>query len=423
MKLCVFEDVAVANLGPLALTRPAFDLRCGATSLQRKQRRFFGSGETAALVRPELEALSRLAHPGLRVNDPSWPGGEPKALVALVNARWLAPAAAFDHPGRAEVGLVGEEVAWVVLPALAVQDLERDKLAELLESWREQLPERAAGGAMLAFPWDLIAHNAAALEQDFRHAGPTTLPPGRTLVGLADRLYIDPEARVEPMAMIDTTNGPVTIERGAVVQAFSRIEGPCYVGPDTHLLAARVQGSSIGPQCRIGGEVEASIIHGHSNKAHDGFLGHSYLGEWVNFGAGTHASDERIDGGTVRCSVNDRSVDSGRAKVGSFVGDHTKTSLDVLLNPGSLVGPFGLLLASGAQVPWVVPPFCQVARGRIQERTDLWGMFATAKAVLGRRNREWTAEHAELFFRLFEATAGQRRQASRESEQRLQQAL
>jgi UDP-N-acetylglucosamine diphosphorylase/glucosamine-1-phosphate N-acetyltransferase len=419
MKMCIFEDVAVGRLEPLTLTRPAFDLRCGATSLLDRQRRYFAAGETAALVRPELADLCRLQYPGLRVNDPSWLEGDPSGLVALVNARWLAPAAPFDWPGRPEVGLVGEQVAWVVVPASVAGGLSRDALPGRLDRWRENLPRRGAGGAMIAYPWDLVEHNGPALEQDFVPAAPAApLPEGLSLVGPAERLRVDPEARVEPMVIIDTTKGPVTIERGAVVQAFSRIEGPCYVGPDTHVLGARVKGSSLGPQCRVGGEVEASIIHGHSNKAHDGFLGHSYLGEWVNFAAGTQTSDLRADYGTVRFQIDGQSVDSGRMKVGSFVGDHTRTSLNALFNTGSLVGPFGLLLTSGELLPRVLPAFCQVAHGRIQEQNDLRGMFATAATMMARRNREWTAEHAELFFWLYEATAGQRRQVLRESEQR-----
>jgi UDP-N-acetylglucosamine diphosphorylase/glucosamine-1-phosphate N-acetyltransferase len=417
MRICVFEDGAVANLEPLTLTRPAFDLRCGATSLLVKQRRHFAAGETAALVRPELADLCRLQHPGLRVNDAFWPEGDPSALVALVNARWLAPAAAFDFPVRPEVGHAGDQVAWVVLPVSAARGLSRDTLASHLGRWREELPRRAAGGAMIAYPWDLVEHNVSAIEQDYLHADRASpLPPGRMLVGLAERLRIHPEARVEPMVILDTTKGPVTIERGAVVEAFSRIEGPCYIGADTHVLGACVKGSSVGPQCRVGGEVEASIIHGHSNKAHDGFLGHSYLGEWVNFAAGTQTSDLRADYGTVRFRINGQPVDSGRMKVGSFVGDHTKTGLNALFNTGSLVGPFGLLLTSGTLLPRVLPSFCQVAQGRIHVRSDLRGMLATAATVMARRNRAWTAEHAELFFWLYEATAGQRRQVLHESE-------
>ncbi len=418
MRVCVFEDAAVGQLEPLTLTRPAFALRCGATSLLDKQRRYFGVAEMGALVRSELAELTRREHPGLHVNDPTWLGGSAPGRLVLVNARWLAPAAAFAPPSRAEVGLCGEEAAWLVVPA-AAGDLSPENVAGRVERWRAELPRREAGGMMIAYPWHLVEHNARALEEDFGRAGPTApLPAGRMLMGFSERLRIHPEARVEPMVFIDTTKGPVTIDRGAVVQAFSRIEGPCYVGPDTHLLGARVRSSSFGPNCRVGGEVEGSIIHGHSNKAHDGFLGHSYLGEWVNFGAGTQTSDLRTDYGSVRFHINGRAVDSGLLKVGAFVGDHTKTSLNVLFNTGSLVGPFGQLLMSGTLLPREVPPFCRVAHGRIEERTDLRGMFATAAAMMARRGRDWTAAHAELFFYLYEATTAPRRQALRESEQR-----
>ena len=123
--------------------------------------------------------------------------------------------------------------------------------------------------------------------------------------------------------MIDATRGPVLIGREAVVQAFSRVEGPCYLGPGTQVLAARLRGGSFGPQCRLGGEVESSVVQGFSNKYHDGFLGHSYVGEWVNFGAGSHTSDLRTDYGPIKMTVNGAAVQSGVIKIGSYLGDHT----------------------------------------------------------------------------------------------------
>jgi hypothetical protein len=104
--------------------------------------------------------------------------------------------------------------------------------------------------------------------------------------------------------------------------------------------------------------------------------------------------------------------------VGSFVGDHAKTSLGVLLNTGSAVGPFGLLLASGGLLPRAVPPFGEYAHGRVGERSDLRAMFETAALVMARRGREWGEEHAEFYFGLFERTAAERRQAVRDGEQR-----
>jgi hypothetical protein len=188
--------------------------------------------------------------------------------------------------------------------------------------------------------------------------------------------------------------------------------------PHTQVLAARLRGSSLGPQCRVGGEVEASILQGYANKAHDGFLGHAYLGQWVNLGAGTHSSDLRNDYRSVRLRVAGREVDTGLLKVGCFVGDHVKSSIGVLLNTGTAVGPFAQLLACGSLLPRWLPAFSQVAQGRLQERTDLRVMFATAATVLGRRGQVWSESHADFFLDLYARTAAERRQAIHDADLR-----
>src|SRR5262249_58276873 len=104
---------------------------------------------------------------------------------------------------------------------------------------------------------------------------------------------------------------------------------------------------------------------------HDGFLGHSYVGEWVNFGAGSHTSDLRTDYGPIKMTVNGSQVQSGVIKVGSYLGDHTRMSINTLLNTGSVVGPFRLLLTSGTLLPPGVPPFCRLRHGPPPERAHL----------------------------------------------------
>ena len=200
-----------------------------------------------------------------------------------------------------------------------------------------------------------MERNAEALGQDYsdwninRERAP--LPAGATLVGPPDQVLIDPAARVEPLVILDATKGPVLIDHGAVVQAFSRLEGPCYVGPGSHILGARLRGGSIGPQCRVGGEVEATIMYGYANKAHDGFLGHSYIGEWVNLAAGTQVSDLRADYGAISFRVGGRTIDSGLIKAGAYLGDHTKTSINALINTGTISGPFSQFLVNGGLLP------------------------------------------------------------------------
>ena len=126
------------------------------------------------------------------------------------------------------------------------------------------------------------------------------------------------------------------IDRDAVVQSFSRLEGPCYIGKESWIVGGKLRGgTTIGPCSRVGGEVEASIIQGNSNKYHDGFLGHSYVGEWVNLAAATQTSDLRNDYDLVKVTLNG-DISTGKSKVGSYIGDHAKTGLSGALNTGSI---------------------------------------------------------------------------------------
>jgi UDP-N-acetylglucosamine diphosphorylase/glucosamine-1-phosphate N-acetyltransferase len=421
MRLCVFEDDRVAQLEPVALTRPAFDLRCGAGTLLERLRRLSTAPVGAAWVRPHLTELCRLEHPGLAINEPSW-WRLASGQVALVNARWLPFGGGPSSAGTPTVGVVDDDVAYAVLPAASLEGLSTDNIPAFLDECKKRLPHRPAGGCMVSYPWDLVELNAEALEQDYRRAGGERargpIPEGVVVVGPAERAVVHPEARVEPLAVIDTTRGPVLIDKGAIVQSFSRLEGPCYVGPGTHVLGAKVRGGSLGPHCRIGGEVEASIVHGYSNKAHEGFLGHAYVGEWVNFGAGTQNSDLRNDYASVSVTIQGRKVDTGLLKVGAFIGDHVKTTLNTLLNTGSVIGPFAHLVSSGGLLPRALPAFAQFSNGEVRERTALREAFATAATVMARRGREWLGAHAALFLEVYEQTLEERRRAIHDAEVR-----
>ena len=143
------------------------------------------------------------------------------------------------------------------------------------------------GGEWIFRPWDLVARNGAYIERDFREAKRSGVTNRQlstlALVGPSNLLRVHETARIDPYTVFDTTNGPIIVAPNVWVQPFTRVEGPCYIGPETQLFRANIRGSvSIGPNCRIGGEVEDTIVHGFSNKYHEGFLGHAYIGEWVN---------------------------------------------------------------------------------------------------------------------------------------------
>jgi UDP-N-acetylglucosamine diphosphorylase/glucosamine-1-phosphate N-acetyltransferase len=417
MRICIYEDSGVALLEPLTLTRPAFALWCGAQTMLERQRTALGATEIGLWVRPELAELCLLQYPGLPVNDEGWLRQGP---ITLVNARWLPG----DGPApdlTVSVGLARGQIAYLALPVGEALPDEPEQLDGWLAAWRSRLPQCDAGGRLLDYLWDFVDQNGATLCRDegaFRDRHGQRTPSNQVaIIGPPERVVLAEDAEVEPFVTADTRQGPVLIDRGAIVQSFTRLEGPCYIGPGTQVCGAKVRaGTTLGPQCRIGGEVEASIVQGFSNKYHDGFLGHSYVGEWVNLAAGTQTSDLRNDYDTIRVFVAGQRRATGRTKIGSYIGDHTKSALGALLNTGSTFGAFAGLLPSGTLLPPVVPSFCQVNRGQLVEQWDLRKLFATAATAMRRRGQTLTEQHKDLYYGLYERTAEARSKAIRDGE-------
>jgi UDP-N-acetylglucosamine diphosphorylase/glucosamine-1-phosphate N-acetyltransferase len=417
MRICLFEDGGAAQLWPLTATRPVFQLFCGQTTLAAKQLRYFAPCPAGVLLRPPLVECFRLEQPQTPVNDLDWLRAGP---TILVNGRWLPPAGRATGLAAPCVALVGDEVAYAIVGTEQLADCTPLSLDECLTQWKDQLPRREAGGLLVRYLWELVLHNPAQLELDFCQvrANPRAVcPDGLAVVGPRDRVRIDPSAHLDPLVVVDASAGPVVIDRDAIIHAFTRIEGPCYVGPGCHVLGAKLRaGTTLGPGCRVGGEVEASILHSHSNKYHDGFLGHSYVGQWVNLGAGTSNSDLRNDYGEVTVILHGERVQTGRTKVGCFIGDHSKTAIGTLLNTGTNVGAFCNLVPAGPLLPKYFPPFTTWWNGSLREVKDLAGLLQTAAKVMARRGCVLTEAHAALYTGLFEATAAERRRTLHEAE-------
>ena len=407
MRVCLYDDRGVANLEPLTLTRPAFELLCGQTSLGVKQSRYFASCDLGILVRPQFSELYRLQQPSIAVNDLTWLRAD---TTILVNSRWLPPADAGPELNTPCVAMIGDEVAYVVVGPNLLTYCSPNTLEDCIETWKNTLPHQRAGGRLVGYLWELVQCNAEQICIDFKCLSQQHPWQGSiAVVGPPDQLWAHPAAQLDPMVMADTTGGPVVIEHDAVVTAFSRLEGPCYIGPHTHILGAKIRaGTTIGPNCRIGGEVEASLFQGLSNKYHDGFVGHSYIGEWVNIGAGTQTSDLRNDYADVVMSVGGRQVATGLTKVGCVIGDHSKTGLGTLLNTGTNVGIFCNLLPAGRLLPKEIPSFSSWWNGCLREHSDLPRLLPTAAEVMRRRGFALTEVHAALYRLLCDQTAADR---------------
>lgn len=410
MRVALYEDGSAGDLGPIALLRPVFELVCGRFTLRERLLRAFGAREWSVFVRPYLAETYREEFPQAAVNDDSQLSREP---TLLVNGRWLPAPESLAAIRDDEVGVIDDSVAYLTLDPLEASllcDISWDDALARIARTRRFVP---AGGKLIHRPWDLVEHNAVQLAADFQslrdHHPRTEPPPQVAILGPPENVAIDPTAEVDPFVVIDARHGPVTIDAGAKIQAFTRLEGPCHIGRDSQTFRANVrEGTTIGPVCRVGGEIEESILHGHVNKYHDGFLGHSYVCPWVNLGALTTNSDLKNDYSAVRVPLAGEAIDTGSTKVGCFIGDHTKTAIGSLFNTGSSVGIMCLILPGGELLPKHVPSFSRVWHGELVEPWDLARSLDTAQATMFRRGMQLTPAKERLIRHHFGSTSEER---------------
>jgi UDP-N-acetylglucosamine diphosphorylase/glucosamine-1-phosphate N-acetyltransferase len=334
-------------------------------------------------------------------------------LASALPGHWLDAVLAAASGSRA-AWFAGDRLVGARLPAAEVASLAgagaSERLGERLAA--STLPRQTVEARIVEFPWQLIEWNAEALAADLAGTGTVAgdVHPSAVLLEPA-RITIAAGARVDPGVVLDARPGPIAIGARVMIEAHSRIVGPCAIGEGTQILGGVVGGSTIGPECRLAGEVEASIWQGFANKRHHGFVGHSVVGEWVNLGALTTTSDLKNNYGPVRVTIDGRDLDSGNPKVGSIVGGHVKTGIGTLLPTGAVVGTGANLFGGGRFAPKSTASFAWWDGERRVEHA-LEKFLATARIAMSRRGRTLEPAEERLLRAVFAATAGERSAAA-----------
>ena len=403
--LLLYEDPRWERLSPVADLLPVPGLRFGASTLG--ERWVAALGLPLFAIEARADVLAAWREPlALAVGRPAADDEVLAVNAAALPGGWLA---ALAGSGTAALFVAGGEPVAARLrfgdlaPCLGAGADFEQRLADL------GLARTEVEAGSLRWPWDLVTHNAAALEADL--AG----RPGR-IAGAVDanvalleraRITVEAGARVDPFAVLDAREGPVLIGRDAVVLAHSVIVGPCAIGAGSQVLGGVVRHSSVGPQCRLAGEVEDSVWQGWANKRHHGFVGHSVVGEWVNFGALTTTSDLKNNYGPVRVWAAGRERESGSKKAGSIVGAHVKTGIGTLLPTGCSIGVGANLFGGGRFAPKRLPAFSWWDGERTLEHR-LEAFLETATVAMSRRGITLQVADAALLRGLFAASAGER---------------
>ncbi len=198
-----------------------------------------------------------------------------------------------------------------------------------------------------------------------------------------NNIYIDKTAKIQQFVSLQADNGPIIIDKGAQVRAFSIIDGPAYIGKNTIIDSAKIRsGTTIKDVCRIGGEVEESIIENYSNKRHEGFLGHSYVGSWVNIGAMATTSDLKNNYGTVRIQVGNDIIDTRMDKFGSIICDYSKIGIGVMLGTGTVIAGGCNIFREEERLSKFIRPFSW----GMNDRYEIERFIQDEKKIMGRRN-------------------------------------
>jgi len=360
-----------------------------AARLQEKQAQAFAeyigkriSEDTISQMCDELRDLSR--------------GGEPPAQKAPPEIR----------SNRAEVGTYEDVHALGQDSVEEKVPVELSKLVKKHDIRIVEMPE----ARLLSFPWQMIEFNPDVITDDFHRlpfrglSEESVIYPGVQLV-VEENIVIGESVVIKPGAVLDASNGPIAIGDRSLIMPNVSIVGPVSIGNDNIIRtgAKILGGTSTGTVCRIGGEVEGTIVGSYSNKQHDGFIGHSYIGEWVNIGAASNNSDLKNNYSPVRMWNAGRMKSTGRQFMGLLMGDHTKTGINTLFNTGTVVG-FNCNIFS-AEMPDRFVPSYSWGHGAELTEYDLTKAMQTAEIVMERRKVKFDTAHREIFERIHELSS------------------
>ena len=336
----------------------------------------------------------------------------------FLNSRVVWDKAEFfkDFFANSAIFLNGIMAGGFVKGALAVEGEEwlqgktADTLSELL-LFKERmcgLFRRDVEAEIIGYPWDIVELTPRQIAEDLKNiSGLTEIKPNRyknqgVFITGENGVFTGGEVSIAPGVVLDTGGGPVYLGEGVKIMPHAVIQGPASIGAGSLVkIGAKIyEGTSCGPVCKLGGEIEETVIQGYSNKQHEGFLGHAVLGEWCNIGAGTENSDLKNNYTSVKVQIGNKRVNSGKIFAGLFMGDHSKTGINTTFNTGSVVGACSMAYGAGFQ-PRLIPSF-KWSDGAKLIAADFDSTVKTAKTVMGRRGLELSESEISVLRRVYD---------------------
>jgi UDP-N-acetylglucosamine diphosphorylase / glucose-1-phosphate thymidylyltransferase / UDP-N-acetylgalactosamine diphosphorylase / glucosamine-1-phosphate N-acetyltransferase / galactosamine-1-phosphate N-acetyltransferase len=409
--ILLFEPEETGLLYPFSILHPLWELRCGALRIFEKIQKQFPDARLIYQGRElHMESfLTRFDHQ---------PQDLRKENLLILHSAILPEKQFWDeielgYEQFLREGIESKSVAFTVNSLPVAVYIHKDELINPSNRDKEFLPKtfdqyglalphiEISEPKVIDYLWHALDFNATAIVDDVRHfPNQYDFSTGRKIGAQfinENSIFIGNNVSVGANVVIDASEGPVVIDDSARIMHGSTIIGPCYIGRNSSVkIGAKIyEGCSFGEYCKVGGEIENSIIQSYSNKQHDGFLGHSFIGEWVNLGANTNNSDLKNTYGPIKVSFGRKDINTGRMFLGLLCGDHTKSAINTSFNTGTVCGINSILFYEGFH-PQYIPSFSWAGRkDSMAYKVDK--AIEIARTVMSRRNRELSAAEEELF--------------------------
>jgi len=413
MQIALFEDEKYINFEPLIYYRPVYELICGASTLREKIERAYPGSQIVLHCRKYLEELLKSQVSSMEINNFS------DNEVLFINGRIVAP----ENLSEIISPTLSADKVFKSNGTVAAARVSGEKLKNILNkdilssADFDGIPSEEVEITCAEYIWDLVYLNGEELGKDitflsYKNNIKETNAKDKKYDGVnfvnPEQVFISENVVIKPGVVLDASKGPIYLDKDVVIFPNAVIEGPVYIGESSKVkgCATIYENVSVGKLCKVGGEIEDSIIMSYSNKQHSGFLGHSYLGNWVNLGADTNCSDLQNNYGTIKVQVNGRHIDTGRQFVGLVMGDHSKTAINTMFNTGTVVG-FSCNVYGEGFPPKYITSFRWGGSSSVREY-KLAKAIETAKAVFKRRDKIFSEEEENIFNTIFNLTKADR---------------
>ena len=384
MNYILFDNTGRDRLLPFTHTRPAADIRCGILTMRERWELLLGK-TTSSLTEEHLRAV----FPANVSNDNLYLDGAVFASDSLMEAVNTLPM------GKA---LVKDGI--VIAARLAANEYSISDFHEHVKS----LAQLQYDGLVYSLKnvWDIFSQNDRAIREDFaiitngRKSAP--IPEGVTIMG-SENLFIEEGANIYAGCILNAATGPIYIAKDTEILEGTMMRGPIAVCEHAVVkMGAKLYGATtIGPGCKVGGEINNAVFFANSNKAHDGYLGNAVIGEWCNLGADTNCSNLKNNYDEIKIwdEAAKKSVKTGLTFCGLLMGDHSKCGINTMFNTGTVVGVSCNIFGGGFPEKFV-PSFSWGGAEGVTTY-DFNRAMETANRMMGRRGKQLSADETEMY--------------------------